>query len=84
MVEEEQKEKDEDKSQPQGPLPPHPRKEEKDRCAGGEVIAGAEPVLTLAVPQVPPQRPHLLGRARPLWHLYPGGFMAGRRAFYFQ
>jgi hypothetical protein len=38
----------------------------KDGCADSEVIVGAKPALTLAVPLVSPQRPHFLGKARPL------------------
>jgi hypothetical protein len=45
-------------------------KRDKDDCADGEVIVGAKPALTLAVPLVSPQRPHFLGKARPLWQMY--------------
>jgi hypothetical protein len=40
-------------------------KRDKDGYAGGEVIVGAKPALTLAVPLVSPQPPHFLGKARP-------------------
>ena len=57
------------KSQTQGASPPAPPSCERqaDRFAGGGVVAGAGPLPTLAVPEVPPQRPHPLGEARPLW-----------------
>jgi hypothetical protein len=42
-------------------------KTDKDGYAGGEIVVGAKPALTLAVPLVSPQRPHFLGKARPLW-----------------
>ena len=32
----------------------------------GEIVVGAKPALSLAEPQVSPQLPHFLGRARPL------------------
>jgi hypothetical protein len=41
-------------------------KTDKGGCADGGVIVGAKPALTLAVPLVSLQRPHFLGKARPL------------------
>ena len=54
-------------SQTQGRLPPHPRQEDSDSCAGGKDLLRAKPALTLAMPLVsPPNFPHFLGKARPL------------------
>jgi hypothetical protein len=43
---------------------------DKDGCADGEIVVGAKPAFTLAVPLVSPQRPHFLGKARPLLQMY--------------
>ena len=45
------------------------------------VDIGAEPSLTLAVPKVPPRKPHLLGKARPLSLGIRAMALAGRIVF---
>jgi hypothetical protein len=51
-----------------GWLPPNPRLEKKDRCAGEDDLLGAKPAPTLAVPQVsPPTSPTSWARHAPCW-----------------
>ena len=61
-----------------GWLPPNPRSEKKDRCAGECDLLGAKPALTLAVPRVsPPTPPTSWARHAPCGRLGLGAFSAG-------
>jgi len=60
----------EEKAQTQGLLPPHPRSQMQDRCAGEGDLLGAKPALPLAVPLVsPPTSPTSWARHAPCWRL---------------
>ena len=72
--------------QTQGLLPPNPRSEGEDRCAGKRDLLGAKPALTLAVPLVsPPTPPTSWARHAPCWRFRIDDFLAkfagpGRKA----